>query len=236
MDQKANANMQRRALIVDDEAATCQLIEKVLSSVGIESLVMTKSTEAVGILQEGEFSVVFLGFRMAFPDGAELTRQVRNSGFNRMTPIVLMSDDQNPHAMSQGFEAGASFFLYKPIDKERLLRLIGTTQGSMGHERRKTRRVPLKSRVQLRIGRQEIEGETVDVSMEGILVKAAKALPIGSSVSISLHLSKEIQPVVGAGCVVRLIGPNQMGIHLGSLALAESQRLQEFLLPLISPQ
>jgi two-component system, chemotaxis family, chemotaxis protein CheY len=226
--------MQKRALIVDEETATCQLIEKVLTSVGIESLIMTKSTEAVDILQGGEFSVVFLGFRMAFPDGAELTRQMRKSGFNRMTPVVLMSDDQAPRAMSQGFAAGASFFLYKPIDKERLLRLVGTTQGSMGHERRRTRRVPLRSRVQLRIGRQEIECETVDVSMEGMLVKAAKAVPIGSSVNIRLHLSTETQPVVGAGCVVRLIGPNQMGIHLGSLAVSESQRLQQFLLPLIS--
>jgi CheY-like chemotaxis protein len=226
--------MQKRALIVDDETATCQLIEKVLSSVGIESLVMTKSAEAVDILQGGEFSVIFLGFRMAFPDGAELTRQMRNSGFNRMTPVVLMSDDQTPHAMSQGFEAGASFFLYKPIDRERLLRLVGTTQGSMGHERRRTRRVPLKSKVQLRIGRHEIEGETIDVSMEGMLVRSAKTLPIGSSVNISLHLSKGVQPVAGVGCVVRLIGPNQMGIHLGSLALSESQRLQEFLLPLTS--
>jgi DNA-binding NtrC family response regulator len=231
---KANANMQKPALIVDEETATCQLIEKVLTSVGIESLIMTKSTEAVDILQGGEFSVVFLGFRMAFPDGAELTRQMRKSGFNRMTPVVLMSGDQTPRAMSQGFEAGASFFLYKPIDKERLLRLVGTTQGSMGHERRRTRRVPLRSRVQLRIGRQEIECETVDVSMEGMLVQAAKAVPIGSSVDISLHLSKGTQPVVGAGCVVRLIGPNQMGIHLGSLALSESQRLQEFLLPMIT--
>jgi two-component system chemotaxis response regulator CheY len=236
IDLKANAHMQKRALIVDEEAATCRLIEKALSSAGIESLMMTKSAEAVDILQGGEFSVVFLGFRMAAPDGAELTRQIRKSGFNRMTPVVLMSDDQTPRAMSQGFAAGASFFLYKPIDKERLLRLVGTTQGSVGHERRRTRRVPLISKVQLRIGRQEILCETVDVSMEGILVKSAKTLPVGSSVNISLHLSKEAKPVVGAGCVVRLIGRNHMGIHLGSLALSESQRLQEFLLPLISTQ
>jgi hypothetical protein len=48
----------------------------------------------------------------------------------------MISDDQNPHAMSQGFEAGASFFLYKPIDKERLLRLVRATQGAMKHGRR----------------------------------------------------------------------------------------------------
>ena len=225
--------MQKRALIVDDEPATCELIEKVLGSVGIESLVLTKSTEAVCVLRQGKFAIVFLDFRMTFPDGAELTRQMRDSGFNRMTPVVLLSDDQRPHAMSQGFEAGASFFLYKPLDKDRLLKLVRVTQGAIEHERRRTRRVPLRSRVKLRIGGQEIEGETVDVSMEGVLVKATRAVPIGSSVDVSLQLSKGMRPVEGAGCVVRLPGGNQMGIHLGRLVPAESQRLQEFLLSMV---
>jgi DNA-binding response OmpR family regulator len=211
-----------------------QTDRKVLHSVGIESLVLNRSTEAPSILREGKFAVAFFGLRMSSPDGAELTRQMRDSGFNRMTPVVMLSDDQHPHAMSLGFEAGASFFLYKPIDKERLLRLVRATQGAMEHERRRTRRVPLKSRVQLRSGSQEIEGETIDVSMEGLLVITANPLPVGSSVSISLQLSKETKPVVGTGCVVRLINGNQLGIHLGRLDLAESQRLQEFLLPLIS--
>lgn len=228
--------MQKRALIVDDESASCELIEKVLHSVGIESLVLNRSAEAPSILREGKFTVAFFGLRMNFPDGPELTRQMRDSGFNRMTPVVMISDDQRPHAMSQGFEAGASFFLYKPIDRDRLLRLVRATQGTMEHERRRTRRVPLKSRIQLRIGAQEIEGETVDVSMEGVLVKAARSIPIGSSVNVSLQLSKGMKPVIGAGCVVRLLSGNQMGIHLGRLELSESQRLQEFLLPLIPAQ
>ena len=225
--------MQKRALIVDDEAATCELIEKVLGSVGIDSLVLTKSTEATCVLQQGRFAIVFLDFRMTFPDGLELTRQMRDSGYNRMTPVVLISDDPHPHAMAQGFEAGASFFLYKPIDKDRLLRLVRATQGAIEHERRRTRRVPLRSKVQLRFGGQEIEGETVDVSMEGMLVKASRAVPVGSSVDVCLHLSKEMKPVRGAGCVVRLPATNQMGIHLGRLVPAESQRLQEFLLSIV---
>jgi len=35
------------------------------------------------------------------------------------------------------------------------------------------------------------------------------------------------------GCVVRLAGANQMGVQLGRLAPAESQRLQEFLLSVV---
>ncbi len=135
--------------------------------------------------------------------------------------------------MSQGFEAGASFFLYKPIDRERLLRLVRATQASTEQERRRTRRIPVKSRVLLSNGAQQIDGESVDVSMEGVLVKAPRAFPVGSSVNVAMHLSHGMRPVVGAGCVVRLIAGNQMGIHLGGLEMAESQRLQELLLLLI---
>jgi DNA-binding response OmpR family regulator len=221
--------MYKRALVVDNEPTSCELIAKVLHSAGIESLVLNRSTEAPGILQEGRFSVAFFGLRMNSPDGAELTRQVRNSGFNRMTPVVLISDDKRPHAMSEGFAAGASFFLYKPLDRESLLRLVRATQGAMEHER-------LKCGVQLRAGDQDIDGQTVDVNMEGLLVKTSRPIPVGSSVNVSLQLSKGMKPVVASGCVVRLVGGNQLGIHLARLQLSESQRLQEFLLPLIATE
>lgn len=228
--------MQKRALIVDDEASTCDLIEKVLTSVGIESLSVTNGAEALGVLRHGRFVVVFLDYRMSFPDGPELTRQARDSGYNRLTPIVLISDDQHPTAMHRGFEAGASFFLYKPLDKDRLLRLLRATHGAMEQVQRRTRRVPLKSRVQLRFRGQEIDGETVDISMQGLLIRTHKTIPLGSSVDISLYLNQASSPIVGAGSVVRLHGTDEMGIHLGSLNLAESQRLQEFLLPLIATE
>jgi hypothetical protein len=52
-------------------------------------------------------------------------------------------------------------------------------------------------------------------------------------VDVSLRLNQAAKPVVGAGSVVRLVGHEQMGIHLGRLTLEESQRLQEYLLPLL---
>ena len=38
--------MQKRALIVDTEPETCDLIEKTLSAAGIESLTLNRSSEA----------------------------------------------------------------------------------------------------------------------------------------------------------------------------------------------
>jgi DNA-binding response OmpR family regulator len=52
--------MEKRAIIVDDEAATCELIEKVLTSAGIESLTVTKSDQVPGIPRHGRLAVAFL--------------------------------------------------------------------------------------------------------------------------------------------------------------------------------
>jgi two-component system chemotaxis response regulator CheY len=225
--------MQRRGLVVDDERVVCELIGKVLNSAGMEALTLTRSTEAPGILEEGKFDVVFLDLHMPFPDGIELARQMRSSRFNRTTPIVLISDDQRPSALSVGFAAGASFFLYKPIDKDRLLKLVRATQGAMEHEQRRTRRVAIQSKLTFTFGGQELEGETVNVSMSGLLLRAPQIAPVGASLHMSLQFSQEMKPIMAAGSVVRIQGGNQMGIQLDQLTLPDSERLQEYLLPLI---
>lgn len=231
--QKVQADMPKRGLIVDDETAVCEMVGKVMASVGMQALTLTKSTDAPGLLNEGKFDVVFLDLHMAAPDGIELARQMRVSRWNRTTPIILISDDQRPSALSVGFEAGASFFLYKPIDKDRLLKLIRATQGRVDEERRRTRRVAFQSKVRLRYRAEELEGETVNVSLSGVLVKALRTFPVGSPVSLALSLSPRMRPIVGVGSVVRVTPDNQMGIQLDQLTVGESQRLQEFLLPLI---
>jgi CheY-like chemotaxis protein len=225
--------MQKRALIVDDEPCNCELLERVLVGAGVEPVTVNNGAEALGTLRHSRFVMLFLDYRMAFPDGLELTRQARDSTFNRRTPIVLISDDQHPTAMHRGFEAGASFFLYKPLDKDRVVRLLRATQGAMQQAERRTRRVSLHSKVLLRYRGQEIEGETLDVSMEGLLIKSQKTIPIGSSVDVSLHLNHTMSPILGAGSVVRLDGHDNIGVQLGRLKISESQRLQDFLLPLL---
>jgi two-component system, chemotaxis family, chemotaxis protein CheY len=181
--------MEKRAIIVDDELATCELIEKVLTSAGIESLTVTKSKEAPEILRHGRFAVAFLDYHMDFPDGRVLARQMRASGSNRGTPIVMISDDQRPGAVSEGFEAGASFFLYKPVDKDRLQKLVRATQATIESGMRRTRRVELKSKVSIRFRGQEIEGQTINVSMEGMLIRTGEPAVAGAFAAIDCDVA-----------------------------------------------
>ncbi|HUJ82128.1 MAG TPA: PilZ domain-containing protein [Candidatus Acidoferrales bacterium] len=225
--------MPTRALVVDDDAGVCGLIQGVLVGAGIDALVLTGSEGAEEHLGREKFAVALFDLLMPPPDGLELARHARKLGINRMTPIILMSDDQSTSATAQGFAAGASFFLYKPIDKTRLLALVRATQGVIEQERRRFRRVPLQARVRIGFDREEWDCETIDVSLNGMLVQAPVSLPPGSSVRIGLYLAPHAKPILGRGAVVRLLSGNRMGIQLNYLNVAESARLQDFLLPII---
>jgi DNA-binding response OmpR family regulator len=211
----------------------CQLIHDVMNSVGMNLLALTKSADAANYLRDEKFDVVLLDLRMPAPDGIEVARQTRGSGFNRMTPIIMISDDQNLSAVLEGFEAGANFFLYKPIDKGRLLHLIRATRGAIKHEQRRFRRVRHRATVRLTSDKLEVHGETVDISLNGMLVEAPRCVPSGSIVEVSLELSPGTKPIAGPAKVMRTMGENQMGIDFNGLNKLESRRLQEFLLPLI---
>ncbi len=132
-----------------------------------------------------------------------------------------------------GFEAGASFFVYKPIDRVHLLSLIRVTQGTIEQERRRFRRIPVQVKVRLKSDKAELVGETIDISLNGALVRAPHTLPLGSLIEVSLYLLDGNKPVVGLGSVVRILSGNQMGILLDRFPASEVGQLQEYLLPRI---
>lgn len=228
--------METRVLVVDDDAASCAFMKEVLvHATGMEVLALTDSKDAAPLIADEKFGVILVDLQMPSPDGLELSRLARRGGVNQMTPIIMVSDDQSTSAISHGFAAGAHFFLYKPIDKARLLRLVRATAGAVEHEKRRFRRVPLQARVRLEYDHSESEGETIDVSLNGMLVKMPAAIPSPQPVRVSLYASPNAgMPITGSGSVVRALGGNRFGIQLNRLAPIESSRLQEFLLPIIA--
>ena len=218
-----------RALIVDEDPGALELMRDVLGSTGMEVLALSRGSEAIQYLNNQKFAVLLFGLRMQPPDGNDLARIARDSEINHMTPVILVTDQRT----EESFQAGTTFFLHRPVDKGQLLKLLRAAQGVVDREKRRFRRVPLRSRVRLVFEQQEWEGETVDVSLNGMLVRGPSRIAAGTTVDVSLYLSGEPKPVVGVGRVTRVQGENLMGVYLNRLTLEESGRLQSFLLPMI---
>lgn len=225
--------MSAQVLVVDDDPLTCELIREILCSAGMEAASLTDSTEAASRLRTEKFHAIFLDVRMPPPDGIELARQIRASRVNASTVIVMITGEEDRTVMKRAFEAGVEFFLFKPVERSKLLRLIRATEGPIERERRRSTRVRLRCRVSMESGNDRIVGTTLDLSLGGLLVQSQHVFPPDTRVTVSLELETGKAPFRSNARVVRTVGTDCMGIQFENLAAKESRQLQELLLPLI---
>ncbi len=225
--------MNAKVLVVDDEPAACEMLRDVLSSAGLDAVMLTNSARAAERIAKEKFDAIFLDLRMPSPDGVELTVRLRAGGINQKTAVVMITADDDPAVLGRGFAAGATFFMFKPIEHSKILRVVRASQSSREQERRRFQRVPIQCKATLEASHLQTEGTTVDLSLGGILIEAPLMFPVGDPVKLDLHLGGNRAPLQATGCVVRVLAPGRMGIEFKGLTSQASSRLQEFLLPLI---
>src|SRR5207245_7311662 len=97
----------------------------------------------------------------------------------------------------RAFQAGANFLLFKPIDRQRLLRLIRVTEGMIQREKRQYQRVKVGCKVSLQSGQERSSGKTIDLSLNGAMVQADSVFSVGSIIQIELELMRG-KPVLRA--------------------------------------
>jgi len=224
--------MATRVLVVDDDPATCELIREVLVSTEIDCLAMTRSERAVGHLAAEKFDAIFLDVNMPSPDGIELTCKIRSGGLNVSTPIMVITGQDDRALLARAFSSGANFFLYKPVDRHDILRLLRATHGSIENEKRRFRRIKVQCKVSISSGSTRLTGATLDMSLGGIFVQSSHVLPVGSVARVSIDLKSD-PPLSVSARVLRVAGEDCMGMQFENLAVSEAKRFQDFLLPLL---
>lgn len=225
--------MPARILVVDDDPLTGELISEILRSAGMEASSLTNSAEAAGRLTREKYHAVFLDMHMPPPDGVELAQQIRASGVNASTVIVMITGEEERTLMKRAFEAGVEFFLFKPVERNKLLKLIRVAEGSIERERRRFMRVRMRCVISLESAKDHLQGMTLDLSFGGVLVQSHRVFPPNTLIMVSLELEAGSAPLRSRARVVRAVGTDSMGVQFENLGVNESKRLQEFLLPLI---
>jgi DNA-binding response OmpR family regulator len=222
-----------RILVVDDDPPTGELISEILCSAGMDASFLASSAEAAERLTREKFHAVFLDMRMPPPNGIELAWKVRASRVNASTVIVMITGEEDRTLMTRAFEAGVEIFLFKPVERNKLLKLIRAAEGPIERERRRFTRVRLRCRVSMEAGNDRLEGTTLDLSLGGALVQSHRTFPLGTVFTVGLEVEAGAPPLRSGARVVRIVGTDCLGIQFENLGPKESLRLQEFLLPLI---
>ena len=222
-----------RILVVQEDKGGDESIDSVLRDVDVDCVPVADGEQAGRLLRKEKFDAVFLDGQMPAPGGMHLARLIRSGGLNSRTPIIFVSGEATPEVMTHAFDSGANLFLFKPFDRSRLLQVMRAARGPIEQERRRFLRVSVRRHVVLLKGEEREEGHTVDLSLEGMLVETAAGWATRTRIQIKLEIVPGEEPVLAAGKITRLAGPNKMGIQFERLSDNQNARLQNFLLPLI---
>lgn len=116
-------DLKAKILVVEDEPVSRMTLVKTLERLGLRVTEAAHGRQAVDILSEEEFDIVFMDVQMPEMDGMEVTRIVRDSSSSVLQhdiPIVAVT----AHAFTQHreacLEAGMNAYITKPIRSQEL--------------------------------------------------------------------------------------------------------------------
>jgi two-component system, OmpR family, response regulator MprA len=106
-------------LVVDDDPAIRESLERALRANGYEVGLAADGTEALRAIDDASFDAVVLDVLMPGPSGIDVCRSLRATG-NRVPILILTARDTVPERVA-GLEAGADDYLVKPFALEELI-------------------------------------------------------------------------------------------------------------------
>jgi two-component system, chemotaxis family, chemotaxis protein CheY len=116
--------MAKKVLVVDDSSAIRESVSYVLDQAGYGVVQAGDGLEGLEKLKEGGFDLIVTDVNMPNLDGIGLTRKVREQGQHKFLPIVVLTTESQQSKMQEGKEAGATGWIVKPFDSEKLLGIV----------------------------------------------------------------------------------------------------------------
>ncbi len=113
-------------LVADDHEANRMVVQRLLQKAGHRVVCVTGGEEVMDALELADYDAVIVDLHMPGLSGLDLLKQLRimEAGGGPRTPVLVLSADVTPDAITRCEQAGARAFLAKPLAAVRLLDLL----------------------------------------------------------------------------------------------------------------
>ena len=122
-------------LAIDDDPTCLSLIEGAISPEGVQVFTTTKAQDGLEMVHRYHPQIVLLDLRMPGMDGLEVLERIVEA--DPATEVVLMTAHQSIETAVEAIRKGASDYLTKPLDLDRLRGVVGKLAAAAS-ERNKT--------------------------------------------------------------------------------------------------
>jgi two-component system chemotaxis response regulator CheY len=113
-----------RILAVDDSPSMRQMVKATLSSAGYHVEQAEDGMQALQLAGRERFDLVITDVNMPNMDGIALVRELRGTQNYKFVPLLILTTESTAERKQQGKSAGATGWLVKPFNPERLLATV----------------------------------------------------------------------------------------------------------------
>jgi DNA-binding response OmpR family regulator len=116
--------MSRKALIVEDERDTAELLAEILRRRGFEPTVLLEGKPAVTWTLQHQPDLILLDLMLPDIDGYEICEDLKLDRLTNLIPIIMVTARDQRQDMVRGLQVGANYYLTKPFSIEQLDKAI----------------------------------------------------------------------------------------------------------------
>lgn len=113
-------------LIVDDNEINCMVAEEMLRPLQMHMEIASDGKQALELVQEKRFDLVFMDHLMPVMDGVEAAKAIRSlqGGHYRKLPIIALTGNTAKEQREEYRQAGMDDYLSKPLDMGDIYRMV----------------------------------------------------------------------------------------------------------------
>jgi two-component system chemotaxis response regulator CheY len=116
--------MSKSILVVDDTRSMRKMVAAVLAGAGYEVAEAGDGVEALDLARGRVFDLVVTDHNMPRMDGVTLVRELRGITDYDHVALIVLSTEVDPVVKQKGREAGATGWMAKPFDPQRMLDIV----------------------------------------------------------------------------------------------------------------
>ncbi len=116
--------MAKSILTVDDSGSIRQMVSFTLKGAGYEVIEAADGQEGLDKARQKSVDLVLTDQNMPRMDGLTLIKTLRTLPSYRTTPILMLTTESGDAMKMQGRAAGATGWLVKPFDPQKLLEVV----------------------------------------------------------------------------------------------------------------
>ncbi|WP_406856766.1 MULTISPECIES: response regulator [unclassified Alsobacter] len=113
-----------RILAIDDTRTLRELLCRTLRGASYDVVEAENGEEGLVRFADHRPDIVITDLNMPVLDGIEFTRAVRSRADGGVVPIIILTTESGAEIKAEGRKAGATAWMVKPFDPQRLLDML----------------------------------------------------------------------------------------------------------------